>query len=801
MPNRHARRNAARIARVAAKQVQRIAARRDAPRPFKATGARAKVQAAVEGEGKLATFEGVAYTGAPMKPGGWYLPIIIDLDGVTTRDHSPALRQHDHEQIVGHTTSVKVTAAGVEVAGVFSGEAEHVAKVVGPAKNDFPWQMSVGANPIRTEFLEAGEEAKVNGRTVTGPMTISRETEIEEYSFVPLGADGDTSATVAASKEGRGMNWKIALKALMAELRAAKKAAKYTDSEIDDMDAEAARAALKKCMADDDDDDDDDDDASESARRQALTLAGQQVLKDLNVQAAAQIQRHAAILKACADNAVVEIELDGKKVNLAAHAIAENWTIERTELAALKAARPNGRVGVPGGLAFSKSTPEVTEAVLEAAVFHAGRHQFQLDSDAFYLEATPDGKGMMRRVPEYLEAETRKPFRAKYTDQVQQAAHDHFKGRIGPQEIIRVGLQAAGYGRSMSWKTETGVRSILAAWGHYENQNRIEAEGASNLSISNILANVMNKFALQGYLFTEQAWREFCAIRSVNDFKPAKSINLLGNVLYQQVGSSGELANLSFGDQAFANQAALFGLIGTLPWMHLVNDDLGMLTGAPMKIGQGAGLALNDNIFTLMKNMAAGTTLGDDGVSFWRTSSDTTAASKSAGKAYKLNKFTGGGSALSSTSLTTAKAAFDNQLDPNGNPLGFDGLMPILLFPPTLWRPATELLRYNALAGTGQTATPLQPDGNVWAGLMKPVMSRYLENANYVNSATGWYVLFNPVALAILEVCFLNGVDTPTVLQASPEYQFDRLGVSIRGTMPFGSNQQNFRGGVFSAGA
>ena len=54
-----------------------------------------------------------------------------------------------------------------------------------------------------------------------------------------------------------------------------------------------------------------------------------------------------------------------------------------------------------------------------------------------------------------------------------------------------------------------------------------------------MLANVLNKFSLQGYLFTEQAWREIAAVRPVNDFKPTKSINLLGDVIYKQIGPTG----------------------------------------------------------------------------------------------------------------------------------------------------------------------------------------------------------------------------------------------------------------------
>jgi hypothetical protein len=784
------------------------ASQRDDPREFRITGEGAAQIAAAAGEEKLATFEGTAYTGAPMRPEGWWQPVIIDLDGVKIpSQHRPALRQHDHEQIVGHTTSVKASRDGIEVKGVFSGQEEHVDKVVKPARNGFQWQLSVGANPIRSEFLEAGKKTIVNGRQITGPMTISRETEVGEISFVPLGADGKTSATVAASK-GNLMNpFQAALKELMTELRAAGKLelAKYSEAEIDKMTADEARASLKKCMKAGDDEEDEDEDEDEKPKKKAKSKAtatlqaeADDVMASLRRDAAAEHVRQAAITAAVNQYGVthVEIEENGakRKVNLTAHAIAENWAPERAELLALRAARPGPGVGIAGGLGYSTTTPGADEAVIEAAILHATRHQFLLNDDSFYNEPTPDGKGSRRRVPQYVQAEAQGTLRARYTDQVQQAAHTLFKGRIGLQQIFRACL--GGDGASLDLRSEVGIRSMMSVWDH----QTIRAEGSSNLSISNILANVLNKFALQGYLFTEQAWRDFCAIRPVNDFKPVKSINLLGDVMYKQLGPSGELENASLGDQAFANVAAPFGRILTLPWTHIVNDDLSMLTGAPQKIGQGAGLALNDNIWTLWKNMAAGTVNGDDGNAFWRTTSSTTSAAMRAGTAYKPNKTSGGGSALQPSSLQTVKALFDNQIDPNGNPLGFDGVQPVLLFGPSNWQTATALLQAAAIV-YGGASTSLQPDKNVWQGYCKPVLSRYIENANYVNSATAWWILFNPVALAVIEVCFLNGVDTPAVLTASPDYQFDKLGISIRGTMPFGSNQQNFRGGVYAVGA
>ena len=807
-----------------------ILANRDEPRAFcaAADGVSCEIEAG-DGKGKLPSFRGVAYTGAVMRPGGWFGNVIIDLAGVKVPSQQrPVLRQHDHEQPLGHTSKVKVDKDGIHIEGTFSGEKQHVDKVVVPARNKFPWQLSIGANPLRTEYLEAGEETEVNGRTVTGPLTISRETELGEVSFVPLGADGNTSATISAQRSESTMNpFAAALKHICGQLVAAGKAAPHTDEAIAAMTEDQSRLALNKCMDDEEDaeagdEDDDDDEPKKKAKAKAkkadaagrfdMTAAAKTFQKEMQRVAAEEQTRQGAIRACVTKHGVTEVEITaGRKVNLIAHAIAEGWTPDQAELHALRAARDaHASVGIPGGLGYSTSTPQADEAVLEAAVLHAARHQFQLNNDSFYREKTPDGSGEVRRISEQLQRETQSELRARYSDDVQQKAHTLFKGRMGLHQLLSVIFKANGFGRAMDLRSESGIRSAMQAWDHLERQG-IQAEGPSNLSISNILANVLNKFALQGYLFVEQAWREISAIRTVSDFKPTKSINLLGTAMYKALGSTGELQNASFGDQAFSNQAQPYGIIATIPWVHLVNDDLSMLTGVPTKIGQGAGLALNDAFWSLWAAATTAATvngvaapLGDDGLAFWRTTSLTTTAAKRAGTAYLPNKTTGAGSVLSTTSLQTVRALFDNQIDPNGNPLGFDGAMPILLHGPTNWQTAMQLLYGSVLIAVGLASTSaasVQPAANVWAGTARPVMSRYLENANYAGSATAWWMLFNSAALPVIETAFLNGIDTPAVLQASPDFQFDRLGISIRGTMPFGCNVQNFRGGVLAVGA
>jgi hypothetical protein len=806
-------------------------------KPLRITGAAAAGPVAIraaagtdaDGRPKLPTFDMLAYTGAPMHPDGWWDLVVIDLTGVKIpSQHRPILRQHDHTRIVGHSTAITVSDKGIEASGVLSGAGPDAKEVAELARNGFQWQASVGANPIRREYLESGETATVNGREVTGPMVISRETVLGEISFVPLGADGATSATVSASRGGSPMNEKMLIKGM--KVHGHIRAGKYSDEAIDKMTDDEAKAALKECMkgaddeemdAEDDEEMDAEDDeevptakagkrtgikgkgkvkaAGKKAAKASLNELLRESVGDIRAAAAAEIRRQEAIKARAAKHDVTHVTLDtGERVNLVAHAIDKNWTADQAELYALRAGRPAADVGGP--LAYVTNKPDLNEAVLEAAVFHAARHQFRLDDDSFYVDSTPDGKGTIRRVPLHLQREAQDGFRSRYSDQVQQAAHTLFKGRIGPKQILHAAFGQWGKRHSLDLSGEHGVRDALKAWEFNENP-AIRAEGTSQMSISNILANVLNKFALQGYLFIEQAWREVCAIRPVNDFKPTKSINLLGDVMYKQLGPASELVNASLGDQAFANQANPYGRILTIPWTHIVNDDLGMLTGAPMKIGQGAGLALNDNIWTLWAAMAAGTVNGDDGNPFWRTTSSTTAAAIKAGTAYKPNKTSGGTSVLAPAGMQVVKALFDNQIDPNGNPLGFNGLKPVLLFGPSNWQNAMQVLYASSLVYGGSTAAAAAPNFNAFQGFFNPVMSRYVESPTYVNSTTAWWMLFNPIALAAIEVCFLNGVDTPAVLQAGPEFQFDRLGISIRGTMPFGSNQQNFRGGVYAVGA
>ena len=74
-------------------------------------------------------------------------------------------------------------------------------EVVISSKNGFPWQASVGASVEEFEFVKDHQQVTVNGRQFSGPLNVVRRSTLGEISFVDLGADGATSANVAAGAQ------------------------------------------------------------------------------------------------------------------------------------------------------------------------------------------------------------------------------------------------------------------------------------------------------------------------------------------------------------------------------------------------------------------------------------------------------------------------------------------------------------------------------------------------------------------------------------------------------------------------
>jgi hypothetical protein len=731
----------------------------------------------------------IAYTGEPLEQPWWQAPVIVDLDGIDAGDGVfPILDAHlqTKEGIVGQAEEAVVEDGKFIVRGRMIEVMDAAKEIIRLADASFVWQASIGARSYQKEFVGEGATVEVNGRTYQGPCYVSRKTVIRETSFVVIGDDKNTKGLVASYR------------GTMAKMTFAEYC-KANDFDEDKLTASQKKALQAAHAALDDDEGDGGDDSGEgdgegktakaAATQLPIRAAGGDgarepgTLKDYRKQQADEDKRVREIRQITAGNPDLEGEItaDGKttKANIREHAIRTCMTVEATrhlfELTELRAARAGGG-GVNAPLTwYSPQTPQLSEAVVEAAVLQAGNCRLELDS--FHRE---------QNVPESVRRRVQTEMRARYTDQVQQAAHTLFRGRVGLKQVLLAGASMAGkhYG---TIDCDSDIANVLRACNWEQSDpNVIRADGASTASIANVLANVLNKFLLSGYLYTEMTWREICGIRPVKDFKPTKSINLFADVMFKQVNQDGELAHGVIQDQAFANQAATYGRILSLTRKHIIDDDLNALTTLPQLMGRGAGLKINDVFWTLFNNPG-----NDEGGStaFWAATHTIT------GQSGNANYFSGASTNLQSTSLDTAVLTFRQQVDPKNFPLGV--APSILLYPPELEGIAWQLLNSTLLI-TGSTGK--NPADNQWKSRFTPAQSAYLSNSNYTGySTTAWYLLANPNIIPVIEACFLNGQEQPTVQTAQAD--FNRLGVDMRGFSDFGVSMQNFRGGVKSKGA
>lgn len=453
----------------------------------------------------LPRFRMLAYSGGPMRIAGWRYPVILDLAGLSIPSQSRPIRfGHDPLSGVGHTDSIRIEQGQLIASGVVSRDTAAAREVVVSSKNGFPWQASVGASVEEFEFIKASQQVTVNGRQHSGPLNVVRKSTLGEISFVDLGADGATSASVAAG---------------------------------------ASQEPGEPTMNDDTPTTDGDDvtptsDPPTSPAPQP-SVNGTATVDDIRAQAAAEIERIAAVRRICG----------GRHTSIEAQAIREGWDAQKTELEVLRATRPS---------APAVHTPDrsINGTVLEAACL--------LTAQAARVEE-------------------------QYDDQTLELASQRFRGGIGLQELLLEAAWANGYtGRNFR-----DSRAVLRfAFGH-----GVQA-AFSTIDIGGILSNVANKFLLEGFFSVERTWRNITAVRNVSDFKTVTSYRLIGKDQYELVAPGGELKHGTLGEEKYENRADTYGLMLSIDRRDMINDDLGAITTVPRKLGRGSGLKINDVFWT-----------------------------------------------------------------------------------------------------------------------------------------------------------------------------------------------------------
>jgi hypothetical protein len=296
------------------------------------------------GKPALPRFTMVAYTGGEMRLVGWRYPVVVDLQGLAIPSQSRPIRfGHDMASGVGHTESIGIVDGKLVATGIVSRDTAAAKEIVASSKNGFPWKASIGASVDEFEFVKEKQAVLVNGREFKGPINVVRKSTLGEISFVDLGADADTSASVAAfQKETEHMDGKETQEKDQAKEQVAAAAPAKTDAPVND--------------------------------------PAPDPVAEIRAKAAAETTRIEAVRKAC----------DGKHPDIEAKAIAEGWDEAECELEVLRAERPKA----PAVHESQRQTsPQVFEAV---ALMAAGVSSTRLQASyqAPILEAADRLRGV-----------------------------------------------------------------------------------------------------------------------------------------------------------------------------------------------------------------------------------------------------------------------------------------------------------------------------------------------------------------------------------------------------------------------
>lgn len=164
----------------------------------------ADLQVTAADAAKPATFELVAYTGAAIRQGWSRNPLVVDLAGMNTEKSSiPILYAHGKEvalldSVIGRSTEITNSGDQLTIRGELIRGTPVADKLIALAAAGVPLQASIGADAGGIENIAAGGVVTVNGREFSGPVSVARSTDLRETSVVLFGADGSTSAAIAA---------------------------------------------------------------------------------------------------------------------------------------------------------------------------------------------------------------------------------------------------------------------------------------------------------------------------------------------------------------------------------------------------------------------------------------------------------------------------------------------------------------------------------------------------------------------------------------------------------------------------
>jgi hypothetical protein len=284
-----------------------------------------------------------------------------------------------------------------------------------------------------------------------------------------------------------------------------------------------------------------------------------------------------------------------------------------------------------------------------------------------------------------------------------------------------------------------------------------------------LLQNVMNKTLNAAYMNVPDVWREFCAVGSLNDFRPhyRYRAGTFGNLSTVTENNEFTHGTLSDGERESIT-AGTKGKLLTITRQMIVNDDMGVFANLVTAMGRGAARTVEADVFALL---AANPTMNDTGALF-----NSTAVTTAGGHA----NITGYG-APAVAIFDTVRQAMATQRDVSLNDY--------ISVRPSVWLGPVALGGVARVTNESQYDIDQNSKTSYYPNKSRGLFDKIVDTPRLTGSV--WYAFANPGEEPVIEVGFLNGQQSPyTEMQDG----FEVDGVTWKVRLDYGVAAVGWRG-------
>lgn len=649
--------------------------------------------------------------------------VVVDLAGLTAADSIPILADHDNRlaSVIG-AGRPEVRDGALFMAGTISRTNDIGRRVIDLAADGVQLQASIGATPENSRRVKANTPTTVNGRTIVSatPFILIQKSKLREISIVPAGADETTAVDIAAAQpqELITMNFDTWLSDLgldadaldADQLDTLKKAYEATQS------AEPAEEAPAEAASE------------ETATPETVTAS-------IRAAAAGEAARIADIRRVISTDATYQNETrDGQPIE--AHAIANDWTAEKTELELIRSTRSKA----PAAHIKQNDPAAVVQNIEAALLIRAG---VDFSSAVF---SSP--QAYAAKIPAWLRGGVN-------AEQAQQALE-------------------AGY----KYSTQSAVdhcRHIVTASGRTVPLDRAEMIQAafSTQTLSDIFTNSVGAVLLQTYAEAPDTTAEWASTADVPNFLTNERPRMAVGPGLSKLAAGSEAAHIVRSDAKESYAIARYASQFVVDEIDITNDNLNAMASLPKEMGAAAARLRPDLVYSIL--LANGNL------------DATSAALFSAGN-NNLNT----SSALAQATVSAMQTDMATQQENSAN---LNIAATHLIVPQALRHTAAQIVNSSEIQSGGSALgnlNPIQSDG------LKIASDSRLDNGvtdpasgtAHAGSATTWFAA--SATSPTIEVGYLAGTGRAPVVRSSALTQ-GKWGIAFDVKQDIGAKALDFR--------